>query len=135
MMATTPLWVRERLHNWGRWLSEQGTAGTGYPRSNILAMCRGSAMSSDHVPVDSMAAGHTHRAVTLLRGPHDREWMALQCRYVGDPKVRPSRRRPLVYSEMAPLLCVSEKTARVWVADGEWMVMQTLDRCHVLPAL
>lgn len=130
-----PEWVRERLDNWGRWMSERSGGGLGYPRANILAMHRGSSASVDHVPVDSVAAGETHRAVSMLRGVDDRSWMALQCRYVGNPQARASRRRPMIYSELAPLLGVSEVTARAWVLDGELAVAATLDRWQLRPAI
>ena len=130
-----PEWVRERLDNWGRWMSERGTSGLGFPRSNVIAAYRGGSASADFVPVDSVAAGHTHRAVQLLRGTDDRAWMAVTCRYVGNPQVRPGQRRPMLHTEIAALLQVSEPTARGWVLGGELAVMQTLDRWQMRPAI
>lgn len=130
-----PEWVRERLDNWGRWMSERGSCSTGYPRTNMLAMQRGSAASVDVVPVDGVAAQHTHRAVALLQQGDERAWMAIHCRYVGSPMVRGSRRRPLTMREMADVLQVSEPTARAWTLTGELEVAATLDRWQMRPAI
>ena len=130
-----PEWVRERLDNWGRWMSERGSSGLGFPRSNVIAAYRGGQASADFVPVDSVAAGHTYRAVQLLRGVDDRAWMAVHCRYVGSPLVPVSRRRPLSMGEMATVLQVSEPTARAWTLQGELAVAETLDRWSMKPAL
>lgn len=130
-----PEWVRERLDNWGRWMAERGQAGLGYPRSNILVAHGGRAASADHVPVDSVAAGHTHRAVQLMRVDAANLWMAIQCRYVGSPMERASRRRPMVYSEIGVLLNVTESTARTWVLQAELQVADTLDRWCQRPAI
>jgi hypothetical protein len=121
-----PEWVRERLDNWGRWMSERSMGGLGYPRSNILALHRGNAASVDHVPVDGVSAGQTHRAVQMLRTWHAGWWMAVQCRYVGNPQMPTSRRRPMVYSEIGALLCVTDATAAEWVLQAELAVAAAL---------
>jgi len=130
-----PEWVRERLDNWGRWMSERSSSGLGFPRSNVISAYRGGSASADFVPVDSVAAQHTHRAVQLLKGHNDRAWMAITCRYVGNPQARPGVRRPMAHSEIAQLLQVSEPTARAWAREGELAVMETLDRWQMRPAL
>ena len=130
-----PEWVRERLDNWGRWMSERGTGGLGFPRSNTLAMYRGGSASADFVPVDSIAAQHTHRAVGALRLVNEKAWMVVQCRYVGSPQVRGSRRRPMTYTEVALLLQVTEPTARAWGLQGELAVAETLDSWQMKPAI
>jgi hypothetical protein len=130
-----PEWVRERLDGWGRWMSERGVDGLGFPRSNILALHRGAVASTDHVPVDSVAAGHTHRAVSMLRVDRVSQWMAVQCRYVGNPQQPAGRRRPMTYSEIGALLGVTDATASTWVSQAELAVAHALSQWGMSPVM
>lgn len=130
-----PEWVVERLQNWGRWMTEGGSGGLGFPRSNVIALHRGTAASTDHVPVDGIAAQATHRAVALLRADRMTCYVALNCRYVGSPMVRSSARRPLLLSEIAQVMRVTEHTAGAYVLAGQLAVADTLTRWQMKPAL
>lgn len=130
-----PEWVEERLQNWGRWMTEGGGGGLGYPRANIIAMHRGNPASTDHVPVDGIAAQATHRAVALLRPDRMTAYVALNCRYVGSPLVRSSARRPLLLREIAEVMQVTEGTAGAYVLAGQMAVADTLTRWQMRPAL
>ena len=130
-----PEWVCARLENWGRWMTEGKSAGLGFPRSNIIAMHRGVSASTDHVPVDGIAAQATHRAVALLRPDRMTAWVALHCRYVGSPTARHASRRPLLMSEIGLVMNVTEATARAYVLAGQMAVADTLTQWQMRPAL
>lgn len=114
-------YVRERLNNWAAWLTQRESSSLGYPKINLLQMSRGRPASTDYdcVVVDSVQASETHRAVQSLRGPQVRLWLALMCRYVGNPSVRAARRSAMTHAEIGQVMGVTERTALTWVGEAE----------------
>ena len=117
-------YVRERLNNWAAWLTQRESSSLGYPKINLLQMARGRPASVDYdvLLVDSVAANETHRAVQALRGPHVRLWLALMCRYVGNPSLPVGRRRQMSHAEIGEVMAVTERTALAWVTEAEGAV-------------
>jgi hypothetical protein len=114
-------YVRDRLHNWAAWLTQRDSSSLGYPKINLLQMARGRPASVDYdvTLIDSVAASETHRAVQALRGPQVRLWLALMCRYVGNPALPASRRRQMTHAEIGQQMAVTERTALAWVTEAE----------------
>jgi hypothetical protein len=120
--------VRLRLDAWAIWLAQAGTVGSGYPRINLLAKERGRSASTDYVPISALDAEQTHRAVLRVRTDADHQgyWLAMVCRYAGDPDAPPNRRRPMLLPEIAFKLAVSERSVRSWIVEGERLVALAL---------
>jgi hypothetical protein len=123
-------WVRDRLENWAAWLTQRDSGSCGYPRVNILQMNRGSPATTDCVPINGIEASETHRAVQTLRQPQVNLWLALMCRYVGNPSTSNARRSPMTYAEIGQVMAVSESTALNWVRAAEAAVDMALSVSH-----
>ena len=123
-------YIQQRLWNWARWLGERWSGGLGFPKSNILAANHGSSASTDvwHdvIPVDSIAASETHAAVRQLCLSQSHLWLAVTCRYVGDPQAPAHRRRPMTHIEIGRRLGVTDQTSREYVRQAEVFVDEAL---------
>jgi len=111
--------VQERLGVWAVWLSARELCGSGYPRCNPIARQAGRSASTEWVPVDAVVAEHTHRAVMRLRAEDVGMWLVVMCRWVGDPDVRQSRCRPMVWAEVARRMQRDESTCRALLMRAE----------------
>lgn len=112
-------WIRLLLSSWGAWVSQRAGGGLGYPKVNILSREGGDSASVDYIPVGVQQAEAVDAGMALLRQQDARWWAVLMLRYVGHPKVRASRRRPLLMSEMARTLAVCHDTADRWILAAE----------------
>lgn len=112
-------WLRARLDNWARWVTEGSAVALGYPRVNVLQVNRGRSASVDHVPVVSLAAQQIDGLVRHLRTQDAGLWLAVWLRYVGDPSARPSERRPMTTREMAGRLGVGDRAVLARLARAE----------------
>lgn len=124
-------WVQAQLHNWARWLQQRSDGGLGYPKVNILQMQRGSSVDVDVVSVNDVQAEAVHRAVTALQLASSRLYMAICCRYVGNPRVPMRRRTQMNPAEIARLVGVTDRTVREWISEGEHQVDVALRQCGV----
>lgn len=122
-------WVRDKLINWANWLVERQSGSRGYPKQTTFARLAGDRMSTESVvPTDDLDASNTNAAMGVLRAAAPHLWLALMCRYIGDPRVRAGKRRPLHQGEIAKALCVSESTVKRHLADAEGQVGIILNR-------
>lgn len=112
-------WVRLLLASWGAWVSQRAGGGLGYPKVNMLAREGGNSASVDYIPVGVQQAEAVDFGMALLKRRDARGWAMLMLRYVGDPQVRASRRRPLLMSEMAMGLEVCHDTVQRWILAAE----------------
>lgn len=134
-------YVQARLLNWARWLDQRWSGGLGYPKRNILAAHHGTSASTDvwqeFSVIDSTAASETHAAVRELCLSQSHLWLAVVCRYVGDPQAPARRRRAMTHMEIAARMGISAQTAREYVRQAEGLVDASLragrEREGVLP--
>lgn len=126
MTSSHHSWVQGQLSAWAIWLSRRGECAVGYPRINMLAREQGRSASVDHVPVLALDAERVHRAVLGLRVGHMGQYLAVMCRYVGDPDGPYATRRPMLHREIAAKLHVTDRTVKTWVHDGELFVASAL---------
>jgi hypothetical protein len=95
--------VRNALDNWARWLTESASFGLGFPRAAPFTRLTPRSHSTEHaqIPVDDVAAMRTHEQVEALRHKSIPMYVALCCRWVGDPGLPARMRRPLGNAEAA----------------------------------
>lgn len=123
-------WVKERLDNWARWVTQRAEGGSGYPRQAAFSRMARSAQSSDSamIPVDDIEAGRTHAAVEALRFVHSVLWLAVQCHYIGDPQVPSRVRRPMTTSEIAARMCIGDRAVRLQLERADAALAEGLAR-------
>ena len=114
-------WVKARLDNWARWVTQRQVGGSGYPKQAAFARGARSPQSTDSmmVPIDDIEASRTHAAVESLRFAHGGLWLVLQCSYIGDPQVVASRRRPMASSEIAQRMGIGERAVQRRLEDAD----------------
>lgn len=64
-------WVERRLDNWARWSNERASRGLGLPRQSMFLRAAGAPRgygAGNRIPVESIDASQTERAVQALRG-------------------------------------------------------------------
>lgn len=116
-------WVRERLHNWAAWVSERTHGGLGYPKQAPFARMRvgragDGGVFEAHIPVDAIAAREVEDAMQRLRFANAAQYVAIMCRYHGNPFDPPRRRRPLQVSAIARVMSVAESTVYAHLDAG-----------------
>jgi hypothetical protein len=115
-------WVKARLDNWARWVTQRDSGGTGYPKQSAFARAAGSATSTDTavIPIDDIDASRTHDVVERLHWERQELWLTLQCHYIGSPWAKANRRRPMSTDEAAGLMSITRRTvqARLELADA-----------------
>lgn len=112
-------WVRLLLASWGAWVSQRAGGGLGYSKVNILARDGCSSASVDYIPLGLPQAEAVDAGMAKLKQQDHLSYGLLMLRYVGDSKVRVSRRRPLLMSEMAAHLCVCHDTIKRLIVAAE----------------
>ena len=133
-------WVRDKLINWSRWVVERASGGSGYPRTTTFARLAHDQVSTEtsRVPVVEVDAMRTHEAIEQLRTTASHLYVAVWCRYAGNPveyRVRNGRSRrhvfharPLHLGEIARVMQVSESTVKRYLADAELQLAALLTR-------
>lgn len=116
-------WVRQRLDNWARWVLESDHHGLGYPRQAPFARMRAGRVDADAsfvavVPIDQADAAEVNREVRALQLTRSNLYLAICCRYVGDPRTKPNRRRPMSVAETAQAMCMSESTVKAYALQA-----------------
>lgn len=75
-------WVRMQLENWARWCTSQDRGGLGYPSQAAFAKLGGHGRRAEaSIPLLSLQAEQTDRAVQSLRQPHPHLYLVLQLHY------------------------------------------------------
>jgi hypothetical protein len=123
-------WIAEKLENWAKWLVERQGGAAGYPKQSAFVGLRTTQSSTDRVPVDSIDASRTDDAVSTLRYSASHLWLVLMCRYLGDPRARRGRRRPMLFREIGDAMNTSEDSAKKQFGEAKKMVAVTLNRKH-----
>lgn len=123
-------WVKERLDNWARWVTQRAAGGSGYPKQAAFSRMARSAQSSDSamIPVDDIEAARTHAAVEALRFSNSGLWLALQCHYIGDPQASSRVRRPMATSEIAARMCIGDRAVRLQLERADEALAALLAR-------
>ncbi len=115
-------WVRQRLDEWGRWVTQRCTGSLGWPKRNILAGDGSGVSCADNVPISTLACEQTDRAVRAVASRDLGLWLVLMCRYAGDPQAKPGRRRPMTHAEIAAKLSMSRITIMDRLSSAERIV-------------
>jgi hypothetical protein len=127
-------WVKQRLDNWARWVTQRQSGGCGYPKQAAFSRMARSAQSSDTamIPIDDIEAGRTHAAVESLRMAHGALWLVLQCSYIGDPQAAVARRRPMATSEIAQRMGIGARGVQARLEDADAAVGLALRAAEAL---
>lgn len=117
-------WVKDRLDNWARWVVQRTAGASGYPKAASFTREMGASSSTDSmmIPVNDIEARQTHDVIEGLRVLHSGLWLVVQCRYVGDPQARPSKRRPLATSEIAARMSVCARAVQRQLEDADMVI-------------
>lgn len=125
-------WVRDKLINWSQWLVERCAGASGYPRVTAFArLARDKTSTESRVPIIEIDARETHDAIEQLRFSESKLYVAVWCRYAGNPLVRKRQRFravPLSLNEIAQVMCVSDSTVKRYLADAEQRLAVLLTR-------
>lgn len=114
-------WVRMRLENWARWCSSQERGGLGYPSQSAFAKLGGRARRAEAaIPLLSLDAEETDRAVRSLRGTHSHLFLVLQLLYArGLPRDQVARRLARTEDTIKRNLEEADHALARWFADQE----------------
>lgn len=111
-------WVKSRLDNWARWLTQRSSGALGFPRQSPFARSVPSGAGPDgpSIPINDIEAARTHDAVEALKLTQSHLYLVICCRYIGDPRVAERRRRPLAVVETATAMRCAESTVYAHMA-------------------
>ena len=113
--------ARQRLDNWARWITQRLEGSLGYPKTSPFARYMTVPSGRDDVsmiPVNDVEARATHDTVDALRLTSSALYVAIMCRYVGNPFEQARRRRPLSLSETAKVMQVAPSTVSGYMAQA-----------------
>ena len=89
------------LSSWGEWEVRRVVHGSGYPRHAAFTRTVVQSGRKSTVPLGDLNAAAIGEVLSEFKDSNGNAWLVAYCRYVGDPALPPTQRKPMPISACA----------------------------------